>query len=494
MTNIVVGSGVAGLTLALLLAKRGEEVTIVEAQKQAAPLMNGFSRKGLFFDTGFHYAGAMHKTGVLYKWLNALGVWQHLEEKKTYFVQEEFRFKRKSLYFPSHFKSLQTSIIEQFCLQNNNLSFSKLAQDISAQQDLPERFEIFLKKMQDVIEKSPFMNELQHNMPSQDIFQSETLLDVIKPLQFPSYLEKMLFARCLLLGIEPSKMAFKDYAVLSMPYFESASTVQGGGKAIRNAFLAELANYNVKIKCNTRMTKFLQEDKKVLAIEIDNKEQIPCKRCFYTGHPKNISLMSPTSTFRPAYLNRLSSLEETPSAFIVYAETQSSYLAHKVTYLLDEEEENFFNAAEKPNPVIYISCGEAVDGRYPLTIITTVEIDIDKSSLDYQNFKKRLSEKVLAYVKKRIPELDDLNLVDVSTPSTFRDWIYGSTGSLYGIRHDYDTLALLPITRIEGFYLAGQNILLPGLLGSLVSSVVCASLIFGENTILEGFRSWKENV
>lgn len=136
MSNIIVGSGVAGMSLALLLAKQGEKVLLIEAKEQIAPLLNGFHRKGLFFDTGFHYAGGMlsnnSSEGLLYRWLNVLNVWKYIDEKDLRFVTEEFNFKKGKYFLPPTSDSLLHSIKEQFSenKEEDFIHFLRLIQEV----------------------------------------------------------------------------------------------------------------------------------------------------------------------------------------------------------------------------------------------------------------------------------------------------------------------------------------------------------------------------
>ena len=54
---IIIGSGVSGLTSAVLLARRGWRVLVVEQHDQAGGCTHTFEEKGYEFDTGVHYIG-----------------------------------------------------------------------------------------------------------------------------------------------------------------------------------------------------------------------------------------------------------------------------------------------------------------------------------------------------------------------------------------------------------------------------------------------------
>jgi protoporphyrinogen oxidase len=49
---VVVGGGIAGLTLTSYLAKFGREVLLLEKEDKASGYFNSFSKDGYFFDAG----------------------------------------------------------------------------------------------------------------------------------------------------------------------------------------------------------------------------------------------------------------------------------------------------------------------------------------------------------------------------------------------------------------------------------------------------------
>ena len=55
--TVVVGSGISGLTIALLQAQQGHEVTLVEKLPFIGGYINRYERNGLRLDIGFHFTG-----------------------------------------------------------------------------------------------------------------------------------------------------------------------------------------------------------------------------------------------------------------------------------------------------------------------------------------------------------------------------------------------------------------------------------------------------
>ena len=63
--DIVVGSGISGLTMSLLLAMNGHRVLLLEKGPAIGGSLSRFSRRGVSFDTGFHFTGGLHEGGIL---------------------------------------------------------------------------------------------------------------------------------------------------------------------------------------------------------------------------------------------------------------------------------------------------------------------------------------------------------------------------------------------------------------------------------------------
>ena len=56
---IIIGSGMGGLTAALILAKHGKKVLVLEKNHQIGGALQVFSRDKCVFDTGVHYLGGL---------------------------------------------------------------------------------------------------------------------------------------------------------------------------------------------------------------------------------------------------------------------------------------------------------------------------------------------------------------------------------------------------------------------------------------------------
>ena len=72
--HIVVGSGISGLTLALLLVMNGRKVLLLEKAPHIGGSLIRFYKKNIPFDTGFHFTGGFSTGGILTDMLHVLGI------------------------------------------------------------------------------------------------------------------------------------------------------------------------------------------------------------------------------------------------------------------------------------------------------------------------------------------------------------------------------------------------------------------------------------
>jgi len=63
--SVIIGSGVSGLTAALLLAQNGHKVALIEKCSHLAPLLSRFKRGNIWCDPGLHYTGGLEESGTL---------------------------------------------------------------------------------------------------------------------------------------------------------------------------------------------------------------------------------------------------------------------------------------------------------------------------------------------------------------------------------------------------------------------------------------------
>lgn len=80
-----------------------------------------------------------------------------------------------------------------------------------------------------------------------------------------------------------------------------------------------------------------------------------------------------------------------------------------------------------------------------------------------------------------------MSVVDVFTPLSLRDFTRSPRGSAYGMKKSVANLRqgrLSPMTRLKGLLLAGQSVVMPGVLGSVISGVAASCAVLGHGNLI----------
>ena len=477
MRCVVVGSGVSGMTAALLLAGNGHDVTLLEAGDRPSPLLRGFSREGLVFDTGFHSAGGIHAGGTLHRWLRALDLAPLLHGVST-----------------SHTDVFLFSDGRRFCLPaGKDDILNAVDGQFPGQAPAMERF---MEVLNGCFAHSAYLDPSVRGEPESFADNTENLASFLDQFPFPPHLRAMVSCRCLLYGVPPAVASRRDYALVAGPYFHSCGTWDGGGLALAEAFLKKLSRKGVIPRCNCAITQIEgTKSRGVTGVSLHDGSRIPCEACFFTGHPAQLEKLLPPGLLRPAFYRRIREMPETPSAILLFAETRDALCEQESLYILPKPDSpDIFQEMETSS--VYIHCGRpAADGRKAVMAVAFLppralpEGDPQPRPESYRIWKKETMLRLKSYVETRMPALKGRwRILDAATSLSLRHWIHGSTGSLYGIRHEAANMPLLPVTRLQGLFLAGQNIVLPGILGAIVSGALAAGFALGHDAALKEFR------
>ena len=481
---IVIGSGISGLVSAIILSKNGYNVALIEKSDKIAPLLRGFHRRGIFFDTGFHHAGGIGKgeTGDIF--FRYLGFSDRLKKIPcnpecfdiVRFLDPQFEFR-----FPSGYDRLKERLHEAFF-------HDKQAVD----------------EYLDVIQKQCSA------MPYLNLDADFGVLEVLKGVHGPSLrgfldhltgnelLKAVLSIHCLLNGVPPHEQALNNYAYIAGPYYESVHRVHGGGASIISEFENSLAEAGIEVFCGRAVAEISCSPSGVLqGVRLQDGTFMETKGCISTIHPLRLLEIVPESLFRPAYVTRLKSLEETSSAFILYGESDCSLdiLSGSSIYISPAGRIDSFNIdsplEERPFNIASICSQNGGSARGGIIAICPASLDETRHWEDsfsgarpagYRIFKEEISERMLRHIESTCEELrGKIRPVDCSTPLTLRDYTSSPFGSMYGVKHKTEQYNPLPVTRLPGLLLAGQSIIAPGLLGAIISGFVACGNILGHD-------------
>jgi all-trans-retinol 13,14-reductase len=476
MKVAVIGAGAAGLYSALLLSRYGYKVTLLEAGNAAAPLLRGFTRAGLQCDTGFHMAGTLREGGALYNYLNFAGLLKHL---------------RLVPHRQDCCTLLRFAASEDVCIPQGTQNIIRTLSALYP--NYRKNISDFLSDMEAVYQQFAFINPLAISADGFGFKNSKSLRSYFDGLKLPPKLRTLLTFYSIYYGVPPARGLFAEFALIARSMQHDVHSFEGGGLSVAAAFEHELGGTDCLMKLGFKAKAVRTSSQgSVAAVVSEEGEEIPCDFCIYTGHPSRLPELLPAGALRPAMRKYLAQLEETHKFFMVFAATKSSFLSGRDAVLCATDDLNDAYAGAEP-PWLHLACGTAgKDGYYPLFVGVNVEKAAGSAlrQTDYPAWKKTVTSAVLAQVAGCMPELAELTLLDSASERSLEKWIGGSRGSAYGVMHSEDNMPVMPFTRVRGLLLAGQSILLPGLLGTFVSATVACGSLIGYKRLLRDL-AWK---
>jgi all-trans-retinol 13,14-reductase len=480
--DIVVGSGISGLTMTLLLAMHGHSVLLLEKAPHIGGSLSRFSKRGISFDTGFHFTGGLHEGGILSDILTFLGIRDSIEPiyyNDTFKNQFIFEAAGRSFEFPNGIENIKKQFKGYFPGESNAI-------------------ERYFDKVVSVCQRSPSLNIHDNNVTFPNLDEDYISLDsVLKDLTSDGLLRGLLSAFAMCYGVRPDEMSFANHSRMMLSFYESFACVKDGGDAFVNAFQKKFKEYDVDISCGSSIAELADvSDNKVGRFVLNNGEEIASDTCVFTIHPKEIVKILPEKSYSKAFAGRIGSFESSVGFFSVFATikpgTRDPYPDAAVTSLFPIEDVNQLLHplyAGDPAIVIIKSTGDDGDGKtvcilepsHTEHVMPWSESRRGKRPQEYLDYKKHRIEAIMDHVCKVYPAYrESLDIVDAASMLTFKDYLNSPDGSAYGIKQKMGQFNLIGKLPLHNVYAAGQSSLLPGITGAMMSSLIVGRAVVGK--------------
>ncbi|MDY0190900.1 MAG: NAD(P)/FAD-dependent oxidoreductase [Desulfuromonas sp.] len=478
---VVVGAGVSGLTNALILARAGKRVAVVERAAKIGSLLSGFDRWGVHFDTGFHYAGGMAAGEGVRRFFKFLNLDKHLD------------------ILP----------LRQHCFDR------VIATDHSAQLELPVGEQPFIAALSaefpaEHLAITRFVHDVLHvadNLPYMNLsapVEGVSVFAVAEDVSLTAYLERLttnirlrqlLSLHCILHGVAAARVPFRFHASVVGPYIRSASTFAGGGLALVKAFEHELAACGVDIYCGQPVHKLcVSTENRVNGVELADGQVLKCSFAIGAIHPQQLLACLPPHLVRPVYRKRLQGVHETSSACLLFAHCKSSIdLLHGSNlYLWDvaQQQQQHFPF---DNNMCYLTAANGVNSSGFMSIVPAyleeftpwADTVSGQRPAAYYTKKRGVAAEIIQRFTHSIAALhDQIDHCTLSSPLTLRDYMHSHNGALYGAQRVVDEYPLQATTRIEGLFLSGQALVAPGVMGAMISAFNSCGTILGRERLI----------
>lgn len=481
---LVIGSGMGGLSSALLLAKEGFKVCVLEQHYRPGGCLHRFFRNRVPFETGFHYVGGVGPDGTLGRYLRYLGVhsdlcFQPLDPDGFDLI----RFPDFCFAVPNGWTNLTRRLMETFPGERAAI-------------------ERYASVCQEICRNSPAYSFLP---PSMDLSEySQTALGpFLRSLTGNQRLRGVLCGQSMLYGTTPEETPLEVHALVIDSMLQGASGLKGGGDALAAAMVRAIRAHGGTVRTRAKVLRLHTEGPRICAASLESGETLRAHTFISNAHPKaTLALLAP-GVMRPAYVHRVESMREGVSCIGGYFTTEDrSVIRHHNIYAMptDDVDEAYrsagFGSAQQGPKALFMSFPSDRDPDWSgprvvlaLGLMAYEEVEPFENTRTgergeaYSRFKEIQGRAVQECAEELAPDLaGKLQCLEVSTPLTHRDFTGALRGSIYGVRHSLDQwgkYALQPRTRVENLLLTGQNVLLPGVLGVTVSAFVTCGFLLG---------------
>jgi all-trans-retinol 13,14-reductase len=479
----IIGSGLGGLICAYILSKEGKKVCVVEQHFKAGGSLQTFVRDGRTFDTGVHYIGGLEKGQNLYNYFKYLKIMDGLKIRKL----DENAFDRIS--FNGNGKEYPLAMGYDNFVEQLSFHFPKEREGI-------RKYIEFTKNM---VSAFPLYNlsTKAAEIPEEFFFQKNAK-EVIESFTDDPVLQNVLSGNNPLYAGVAEKTPIHVHALINDNFIKSSWRMVDGGAQIADLLIRNIKKNGVEIKTNSKVVKLVAEKKELKYIETQNGERIHASNFISTIHPADMLDMLEGDSINPSYREKIYSINDTVGVFGLYINLKENSFEYRNSNYYCYSEESAWTSEWKKS-YMFITPAISKSEKYADSAIALSYMDINevakwkdtkylKRGSDYEEFKQIRAEILLDQISKKFPGFrSHIEKVYTSTPLTFRDYVGARNGALYGVLRDCNEpnkSFISPKTRVKNLYLSGQNIILHGILGVTIGSILTCGSIRGFDYLL----------
>lgn len=492
---LVIGSGLGGLVSALILAKEGLKVCVLEKNNQYGGNLQTFSRDKLIFDTGVHYLGGLSRGQNLHHFFSYLEIIDDLQlEKMDENGYDKITFGDDEIEYPhaQGYGNFVKQLSEYFPEEKENL-------------------ENYCEEIQRVCNYFPRYNVVGQNNYNEEILHLNTKR-FIESITSNEKLQAVLLGSNFLYAGNSEETPFYVHALTVNSYIQSAYKCVKGGSQISKLLIKKLREYGAEVHKHSEVSEFIFDENNVLT-SVKTKDE---KEYFAKQFISNIEIRSAIkligeNRLKKSFLNRILSWEPVSSCFSVYLvlkpDTISSFnynvyhfsskdLVWKAfqykkenwpeTYMLSSTPSKHHpEFAESLTAISYMDFKEVKEWE---NTFNTIANQHDRDEL-YEKFKNEKAEKMIQALEKKIPNLRaSIKSFYTSSPLSYRDYIGSFEGNMYGyIKSSENPLKTMvsPRTKIDNLFLTGQSVNMHGILGCTIGAFNTCAEMLGKELIDE---------
>ncbi|WP_347216889.1 NAD(P)/FAD-dependent oxidoreductase [Chryseobacterium sp.] len=490
---LVIGSGLGGLVSALILAKEGLKVCVLEKNNQYGGNLQTFSRDKLIFDTGVHYLGGLSKGQNLNRFFSYLEIMDELElQKMDEDGYDRISFGDDAIQYP-HAQGYQ-NFVEQ----------------LSAHfPEEKENLENYCEEIQYVCSQFPRYHVVGKDNYNEEILHLNTKRFIESVTQNKT-LQAVLLGSNFLYAGDSENVPFYVHALTVNSYIQSAYKCVKGGSQISKLLIRKLRQYGAEVHKHSEVSEFIfNENNTLISVKTKTGKEYAAKQFISNIEIRSAIKLIGEDRLKRSFLNRVLSWQPVSSCFSVYlvlkpnclpgfnyniyhysSEEQvwNAYRYHKEawpeTYMLSSTPSKHHpQFAESLTAISYMDFDEVKQWE---NTVNTVADEHERGE-QYEKFKLEKTEKMIDALEKKIPGLRRaIKQIYTSTPLSYRDYIGSFEGNMYGYMKNSDNplkTMVSPRTKIDNLFLTGQSVNMHGILGVTIGAFNTCAEILGKETI-----------
>ncbi|PWN58763.1 phytoene desaturase family protein [Chryseobacterium viscerum] len=490
---LVIGSGLGGLVSALILAKEGLKVCVLEKNNQYGGNLQTFSREKLIFDTGVHYLGGLTKGQNLNQFFSYLEIMDDLElqlmDEDGY---DRISFGENEIEYPhaQGYQNFVEQLSKYFPEEKGNL-------------------ENYCEEIQYVCSQFPRYHVVGKDNYNEEILHLNTKR-FIESVTQNKKLQAVLLGSNFLYAGDSENVPFYVHALTVNSYIQSAYKCVNGGSQISKLLIRKLREYGAEVHKRSEVSEFIFNENNVLSsVKTKEGREYAAKQFISNIEIRSTIKLVGEERLKKSFLNRVLSWKPVSSCFSIYLvlkpQSLPNFNYNKYHYSSEEQVWNAFRYRKEAWPETFM-LSSTPSKHHPefaesLTAISYMDFDEvkewgntfntvayeDERGEAYEKFKLEKIEKMLDALEKKIPNVRHaIKTIYTSSPLSYRDYIGNYEGNMYGYMKSSENplkTMVSPRTKIDNLFLTGQSVNMHGILGVTIGAFNTCAEILGKETI-----------
>jgi all-trans-retinol 13,14-reductase len=496
---IVIGSGMGGMTTAAALSRLDYKVLLLEQAQTIGGLTHAFTRDGFTWDVGLHYCGTFghdQLAGRILDWLSG----GTIEFRSVGTVYDTLHFPdgfeisvgRPAAAYKMELKDrFPDNVAEIDAYFEALLSAEEAGHMVGAERAMPEPF-----------------RSAHHWWKKRKIQRwcSRTTGEVIAELISNPKLAAVLSAQWGTYGGKPKEASFAVHATIMGHYLEGAAYPVGGAATIARGLVPVIEAAGGSARAGTPVSEILLEDGKAVGVRTRSGEEINAPFIVSAiGAGETVKHLLPEEIREQHWAREIATFKPSVCHFEVFLGFEGDIARHGATrsnhwfYENWDTNDGIWTAADgEPIPMMFVSFPSLKDPAHdpgPSSKHTGEMLVLaDWSSVaefaaggaeeradKWEAFKQSIESKMMGLFVEKFPALAPLVVYrELGTPLATASFTGHEKGGFYGVETTPRRMlsdALNARTPVPGLFLAGQDVMSPGIAGALSGGMLGAAAI-----------------